>query len=120
MKIRYGHVTNSSSTSYLIVIDRKTEDSFNTVEEALGFFGCETEDCLEKSYRYVEIDYIKKVIEKGWHFLPCSSGGQGSYNEGNFEFLLKQGGIKMLAEFWCGEDFDLEQSKEYQEAIYED
>ena len=119
MKIRYGHVTNSSSTSYLIVIDKKTKDSIDTVDEFIKEFGWGKNGSLEQIQEEYDInpEIIKRIFEKGWHLLSTSAGGQPGYNEGTFEFLLEQGGIKMLAELWCGEDFDLSASEEYRQAI---
>ena len=126
MKIRYGHVTNSSSTSYIIVIDRQTEDTYNSFDDLLPHLYIEDEDeegrevVFERKYGIKE-EVVKKMFEKGWGFLSCSASGMGAYNDGDFQHLLKQGGVKMLAEFYSSSDYnhwsELWRHEDYQEFI---
>jgi len=98
MKIRLGHVTNSSSSSYIVAIDKQTPDSdstegfmnknaFATVAEMVSYYGSSFDTTA-----------WKRAEKNDWQILEVTLGGDGSYDDGEIAFLLKQGGIRKMDE----------------------
>ena len=100
MKIRTSHITNSSSSSFVLAIDRKVKGSISSVEEFIEEFVYEEPDegeTVEELLRYsigISTEELQKWFDKGWTFLNLSTGGQDSYNDGKAEKLLKLFDIK--------------------------
>lgn len=107
MKIRRGHVTNSSSSSYIVAIDKATPDNEPTLFGGEGKYEPQTwEELIE--YRgniLITEEEYNELVAQGCHFLSGSLGGDGSYDGGEIEFLLRQGGIKYVKEIYHSGDY---------------
>lgn len=72
MKLRLGHVTNSSSTCYLVALNKPTEKTISTEEELLDYINSEysPEDVRELFEDLSEItEYArgKALLDEGKH-----------------------------------------------------
>ena len=98
MKIRLGHVTNSSSSSYIVAIDKQTPDSDSTE----GFMNKHAFASIAEMISYYgerfNIDAWRRAVENNWQILEVTLGGDGSYDDGEIAFLLRQGGIRKMCE----------------------
>jgi len=103
MKIRLGHVTNSSSSSFMLLIDRKTKSSISSIKELLESENLNTIEELRDycGWRYDEknLKVFQSLWDKGYYILQCATGGDSSYNDGNAESLLAEFDIKSK-EIW--------------------
>ena len=103
MKIRLGHVTNSSSSSFMLLIDRKTKSSISSIKELLESENLNTIEELKEyygeQYNKHNLKVYQALFAKGYYILQCATGGDSSYNDGNAEALLKEFDIKSK-EIW--------------------
>ena len=93
MKIRLGHVTNSSSSSYIIAIDKNLEEATNSLEEFAGWIGYDSVDEMEKR-NPIYLPKVKKALSKGKFILSVDIEGLGADHTDNIKYLLALGGIK--------------------------
>ena len=100
MKIRTSHVTNSSSTSYIVGLKSKTPSTISTIAELNARHRNDTpeeyveiEGEFDYSYGYHE---MKELIEKGYHVIKIDVDNYGVDMEKLVTKLIPNAWVEML------------------------